>query len=371
MAGLQKAKKYDWKDSNMALFGSDVDKQVKKESAGHELAWRNAGQKPGIQIWRIVKFKVTTWAKDDYGSFYNGDSYIILNTYKEKDAEKLLHDVHFWIGAYSTQDEYGTAAYKTVELDTFLDGVPVQHREVQNHESELFRTYFPALTIKKGGADTGFRSAVIEKPVQRLFHFHGDRKGVVVKEIQRKRSKINSSDVYILDLGLELFQFNGKACNKDEKFKAVQYIQEIKSKRNGRPEVQVLDESDTPDNHKFYENLDQDDEDDDVDDDPAFIDAKERKSLYRLSNASGKLEFTLISDGPTVQFDEFKSEDVFILDTQKEVFVWIGNATSEDEKKNGMTYAHNYLMETDHPTISITVLNEGQYSQMFNDALKG
>ena len=29
---------------------------------------------------------------------------------------------------------------------------------------------------------------------------------------------------------------------------AVQYIQEIKSKRNGRPEVQVLDESDTPDN---------------------------------------------------------------------------------------------------------------------------
>jgi hypothetical protein len=37
--------------------------------------------------------------------------------------------------------------------------------------------------IKKGGADTGFRSAVIEKPVQRLFHFHGDRKGVVVKEV--------------------------------------------------------------------------------------------------------------------------------------------------------------------------------------------
>jgi len=28
MAGLRKAKKYDWKDSNMALFGSDTDRQV-------------------------------------------------------------------------------------------------------------------------------------------------------------------------------------------------------------------------------------------------------------------------------------------------------------------------------------------------------
>lgn len=28
MAGLVKAKKYDWKDSNLALFGSDTEKQV-------------------------------------------------------------------------------------------------------------------------------------------------------------------------------------------------------------------------------------------------------------------------------------------------------------------------------------------------------
>lgn len=31
--------------------------------------------------------QVTHWPKDDYGKFYNGDSYIILNTYKEKDSE--------------------------------------------------------------------------------------------------------------------------------------------------------------------------------------------------------------------------------------------------------------------------------------------
>jgi len=42
------------------------------------------------------------------------------------------------------QDEYGTAAYKTVELDTYLDDKPIQHREVEGYESELFVSYFPA-----------------------------------------------------------------------------------------------------------------------------------------------------------------------------------------------------------------------------------
>ena len=30
---------------------------------------------------------MTHWPKDDYGKFYNGDSYILLNTYNEKDSE--------------------------------------------------------------------------------------------------------------------------------------------------------------------------------------------------------------------------------------------------------------------------------------------
>lgn len=42
-AGLRKEEKYDWKDSNLALFGSDVEKGVKLESAQSEPAWAKSG----------------------------------------------------------------------------------------------------------------------------------------------------------------------------------------------------------------------------------------------------------------------------------------------------------------------------------------
>jgi gelsolin len=367
MSGLVKPKKYDWKDSNLAMFGSDTEKQVKKESASKEPAWRQAGKKVGLQIWRIVKFKVTTWPAEDYGKFFGGDSYIILRTYKpDPRAEALAYDLHFWIGSTSTQDEYGTAAYKTVELDTYLNDKPVQHREVQGHESELFRSYFTrGIVIMEGGADSGFRHVepIAYKP--RLLHVCGDRKSVIVSEVPLARSRINSDDVFILDLGTKMYQWNGSGCNKDERFKGMQMLNSLRSERS-KVTSDVLEEDDTPANHPFYQALTGQDEDDYED---KNNNNEGKHELYRVSDAdTGTLEIQKVKEGD-VTLKDMDSMDVFILDTGKECFVWVGKGASPAERKNGFSYAHSHLMKTSHPLIPIVVVKEGQKNKEFTAAL--
>jgi len=358
---MQKAKKYDFKDSNLALFGSPLERKVKEAAADSEEAWHGSGQKEGIEVWRIVQFKVVPWPKEQHGEFYMGDSYIVLRTYKVPDEEELQMDVHFWIGKYSTQDEYGTAAYKTVELDTFHHDKPVQHREVQGHESQLFKSYFPTLMYLSGGADSGFKHVTPEEYRPRLLHIAGTRKGVTVKEVNPARKNLKEGDIFILDMGRELMQWNGKTSNLAEKTKAMQFLSELKSSRSRDMITSTV--FDDGDDKEFLQKLDEIDAIVDDDDDEKPLQAGE-KQLFKLSDAGGNMSFSKVGEG-SLSKSLLDPNDVFILDNGADCYVWIGSSASTVERKSAMSHAHAFLMDSDHPVAPITVFAQGKETNAF------
>jgi gelsolin len=152
-------------------------------------------------VWRIEKFQVKPWPKDQYGQFFRGDSYIVLKTYKVGDA--LKHDVHIWIGSESSQDEYGTAAYKMVEADEFLGGAPVQHRQVEGKESSTFVEYFDAIEYLDGGVESGFRKveATPDKPLFFRVKSVGSSKTLKMMQVPMSKGSMNENESFILYAG--------------------------------------------------------------------------------------------------------------------------------------------------------------------------
>ena len=71
----------DLGETNLAEFGSALEKEHRKEEGALEKAWAEdtgVGSEAGLWVWRIEQFQVLPVAKKDYGRFYSGDSYVIL-----------------------------------------------------------------------------------------------------------------------------------------------------------------------------------------------------------------------------------------------------------------------------------------------------
>lgn len=367
---MQKAKQYNVADSNIANLGSDLEKKVKLEAAKTEQAWKSVGTQVGLEIWRIQQFKVTPVPKPSYGQFFSGDSYIVLWTYKpDPKSAKLSWDAHFWLGKFTTQDEAGTAAYKTVELDDVLGGAPVQHREVQGYESHRFLSYFPAgLRILEGGADSGFQHVKPEEYRPRLLHLKG-KKQIRVSEVALSPKSLNSGDVFVVDAGVELVQWNGSKSGVLEKAKAAALVQAIEGERNGKSKGRVLDEGE--DDAAFWKYLGGKGPIASAEAGGSDLEAESlvglEKTLLRLSDATGSVKLDEVAKGKKIKKSLLDSNDVFILDAGQEVIAWVGLKSSAGEKKKALQFAQDYVLKKNkNPSTPVSRVLEGGENEVWN-----
>lgn len=232
---------------------------------------------------------------------------------------------------------------------------------------ELFLSYFKktGLEYLEGGVASGFKTVKRDEYETKLFQVKG-KHTVRVAQVPLASSSLTNDDVYILDAGLELYVYNGKLANRQEKAKGLQFVRKIANdERGGRANITFIDED--PKNAAFWGAL------------GGFVEvtksggndeshdrlAKQSTTVLHVSDSSSDLQVDDVTPSSGVLTkDILKSEDVFIVDVGTEVFVWIGKGASASERKNGVTVATNYLQKNSrslHTPIT-RVIEEGEPS---------
>lgn len=326
---------------------------------------------PGLQIWRIEAMQMVPVPSSTFGSFFDGDCYIVLAIHKT--GSTLSYDIHFWIGQASSQDEQGAAAIYTTQMDDFLKGRAVQHREVQGNESETFRGYFKqGLVIRKGGVASGMKHVETNSyNVQRLLHVKGKR-NVVAGEVEMSWKSFNRGDVFLLDLGKLIIQWNGPESNRMERLRGMTLAKEIRDQeRGGRSYVGVVEGENEKASPQLMEVMlyvlgprrELKSAIPDTVVEPAL---KASLKLYHVSDSEGKLVVREVATRPLTQ-DLLKHEDCYILDQGGlKIFVWRGKKANSQERKEAMSQALHFIKAKQYPpSTQVEVQNDGAESAIF------
>jgi gelsolin len=233
-----------------------------------------------------------------------------------------------------------------------------------------------------GGIETGFNHVKPTEYKTRLMQVSGvNAKYVRVDTVPTKRESLNMGDVFVLDAGLDIWQWNGTAASVWEKRKAEDVVKALIAERNGKPKKAVLDGNEN--DEKFWKHLGgkgtitaakpekkevkaptsptgtkkgpvadkagveaEAPKNDDENWDPACI-----KELYQVKIASGKTSFTPVCrGGEKVLKAKLNTKETFVLDVEDQdkehhVYVWVGKAAGKDHQKAAMGYGMEFVKQ--------------------------
>ncbi|XP_020792604.1 advillin [Boleophthalmus pectinirostris] len=337
-----------------------------------EVTFKAVKKSPGIIIWRVENMELAVVPEKSHGNFFEGDCYILLWTQKVSSA--LSYNIHFWIGSESSQDEQGAAAVYTVQLDEYLGSTPVQYREVQGYESDTFKGYFKTgIIYKKGGIASGMKHVETNTyDIKRLLQVKG-KKRVCAKEVDMSWESFNTGDVFLLDLGQTIIQWNGPKSNRQEKLKGMVMAKDIRDReRGGRAEVRIIEGDAEDEAPRVMELMTEalgersGDLPDGAPDETADQEQKSQLTLYHVSDADGQMKVTEVASRPLVQ-DLLNHDDCYILDQGgAKVFVWKGKKASKEERQAAMSRAVEFIKTKSYPpSTNIETVNDGAESALF------
>jgi hypothetical protein len=155
---------------------SSVDYDFSNLGDTYQGPFRDAGRRPGIELWRIEKMQPVRLPDKEYGVLFDGDCYLLLySNPSDQPGGESDYRIHYWIGSKTTMDKSASVAIRAVELNDRLKRVAKVFKEEQGDESRVFKAYFGSgIKIREGATTVGLQSAARHKPKPRLFQVRGN-----------------------------------------------------------------------------------------------------------------------------------------------------------------------------------------------------
>uniref|UniRef100_A0A671T0L8 Gelsolin-like n=1 Tax=Sinocyclocheilus anshuiensis TaxID=1608454 RepID=A0A671T0L8_9TELE len=282
-----------------------------------------------VQIWRVEGGDKVPVDPSSNGQFYGGDCYLILYTYRQGSREQ--HIIYTWQGLKCTQDELAASAFLTVKLDDSMGGTPVQVRVTQGQEPAHLMSLFKGkpMIIHIGG--TSRKGGQSQTGNTRLFHIRqSSTRATRAVEVEPTASKLNTNDVFVLKCPGGLFLWKGVAASEEEMAAA----KHVCSFLGGS----ATDISEGKEPAGFWSALGGKK---DYQTSKSLQKTVKPPRLFGCSNKTGRL----IADEVPGDFtqSDLATDDVMLLDTWDQIFVWIGNDANEVERNGADKIAKDYV----------------------------
>ena len=188
-----------------------------------------------------------------------------------------------------------------------------------------------------------------------VFHI---QKGNLVK--MKDPGAFGRGDCYLVDAGVKLYIWIGPNSSVDEKFLAAAEAVFKDTARKGHADIDHIDGGQEPEEFKaLFDDFRLTDEDTAGILKKVHLETHEFK-LWRVHHEGDE---TFFAEVP-LERASLKSDDVFVLDTWEDIFVWRGKDASAREKFDGTMIARRYDAER-VGVQEIELIEEGQEPEEF------
>ncbi|XP_015752858.1 PREDICTED: protein flightless-1 homolog [Acropora digitifera] len=330
----------------------------------------DVGQEPGLTVWQIENFLPVAVDELFYGKFYEADCYIVLKTSFD-DTDQLDWQIFYWIGKEASLDKKACSAIHAVNLRNFLGAETRTIREEQEDESDEFLELFEnGTSYVDGGTASGFYT--VEDPIYptRLFRILKTSK-VMLEPVEVSTSALDPTFSFVLDAGLKIFIWSGERAKGTTKTKGRLFAEKLsKNDRKNKAEIIMCQTGDEP--GEFWRLLGGRPVEPIVEK-PEYNEPPPTPILYQVALGLGYLELPQVDipDGK-LSVKMLDSKNVYILDCQSEIFVWIGRKSARLVRAAAMKLSQELYSMIDRPPFTIQLRNlQGAESHMFKARFVG